>query len=224
MPQNTASKAAPKPEKPARRSQAERSATTRKKVVDAAIAYIAGQGYADTSNAKVAKAAAVSNGAMTHQFASKNDLMAEVVRAAYEKYLADFTAVLESQSPIKAMYAIPRVLWDLLSGPEGLASTEIFLASRANPELADRLRALYLEFDAISREMMAGAMEKVGLVRRGDTDDAHQLVVAAIRGLTIDALYLGNTDYPEGPMKVLVDMYVNHFVAGESASKKETLV
>ena len=68
-----------------RRTQAERSAATRKVLLDAAVNCLFENGYGATTTLMVAEAAGVSRGAMLHQFPSKADLMAFVVEADFEE-------------------------------------------------------------------------------------------------------------------------------------------
>src|SRR3954452_11958245 len=64
-----------------RRTQAERSATTRAALIDAARRLWAERGYADVGTPEIAKEAGVTRGAMYHQFADKATLFAAVVDA-----------------------------------------------------------------------------------------------------------------------------------------------
>ena len=61
--------------KPPRRTQAERSATTRARILKAAVNCLYRNGYGATTTVSVAASAKVSRGAMLHHFPSKADLM-----------------------------------------------------------------------------------------------------------------------------------------------------
>ena len=63
----------------ARRSQAERSATTREALLDATIACLVEEGYANTTTARVAERAGVSRGAHLHHFQTRSALVAAAV-------------------------------------------------------------------------------------------------------------------------------------------------
>ena len=62
-----------------RRTQADRSATTRRALVRAARALFAEHGFADVGTERIAAAAGVTRGALYHQFADKTELFAAVL-------------------------------------------------------------------------------------------------------------------------------------------------
>src|SRR3954463_12947322 len=61
---------------PQRRSQAERSATTREALLDATVACLIEDGYANTTTSRVAERAGVSRGAHLHPFPTRTALVA----------------------------------------------------------------------------------------------------------------------------------------------------
>lgn len=75
----------------------ERSETTRKHILEAAIACFAEQGYAGTSTATIAKRAGVSQGIIFHHFATKDGLFSAVVRDGIDDLKSYLTPVGESQ-------------------------------------------------------------------------------------------------------------------------------
>lgn len=62
-----------------RRTQAERSNDSRRRLIEAAITLLAERGYAGTSLAAIGETAGVSRGLVTHHFGSKDQCIAEVV-------------------------------------------------------------------------------------------------------------------------------------------------
>src|SRR5277367_6449994 len=82
-----------------RQSQAERSAGTRARLIEGAIACLHRLGYAATTVSIVAQQAGVSRGAMTHQFPAKTDLMLAVVRAVFDRDSADYQRSAEGLTP-----------------------------------------------------------------------------------------------------------------------------
>jgi AcrR family transcriptional regulator len=68
-----------------RRTQAQRSAETRKKIVDAVIAVAAEEGLARASSARIAARASVTWGAVQHHFGAKADILEAVLDAGLER-------------------------------------------------------------------------------------------------------------------------------------------
>lgn len=174
-----------------RRSQEERSAGTRAKVIEAAISSLYEVGYAATTTGKVASRAGVSRGAMTHQFPNKVDLMEAVVTWVYEDELREYDRLLTAQSPRGALRRFPWLTWTVLSRPSAIAVVEIMMASRSDAAMAERLGARQSQIES-------HALAKLGELRRsaGIADPAprnsravQRLVVAAVRGLAIEALF-----------------------------------
>ena len=62
-----------------RRTQAERTAETTAKLLDATADCLVERGYAGTSTVEVCRRAGVSRGALVHHFPSKDDLVAAAV-------------------------------------------------------------------------------------------------------------------------------------------------
>ena len=77
-----------KSEKRARMTQAERSAATRKVLLDASVRCLFEHGYGQTTTILIAEMAGISRGALLHQFSSKADLMVYVVEAVFEEEAA----------------------------------------------------------------------------------------------------------------------------------------
>ncbi|GGC65206.1 TetR/AcrR family transcriptional regulator [Chelatococcus reniformis] len=71
-----------------RRTQAERSESTQKKVLDAAIRLLRQRGYGGLRTSEVAELAGVSRGAQLHHFPTKHDLIVATLRHLNEKAAA----------------------------------------------------------------------------------------------------------------------------------------
>lgn len=77
--------AAPPRAKPVRRTQAERSETTRTKLILAAIGLMRTRGYGGLRTAEVSDAAGVSRGAQLHHFPTKHELILATMRFMNER-------------------------------------------------------------------------------------------------------------------------------------------
>ena len=75
------------------RTQAERSADTRDKVINAAIACIAEDGFKQTTTTRIARRAGVTWGAIQHQFGDKDSILRAVMERGMEEFRAELVGV-----------------------------------------------------------------------------------------------------------------------------------
>jgi AcrR family transcriptional regulator len=124
-----------KPGKP-RRTQDERSATTRALLLDATIDCLFDLGWAGTTTTEIAERAGVSRGAQLHHFPTKKELVATAVERLLERRLEEFRhgfATLPEE--VDRAKAVVDLLWSMFSGPVFYAWLELLLASRTDPSL-----------------------------------------------------------------------------------------
>lgn len=175
-----------------RRTQAERSAETRARMLEATVRCLRERGYAATTTLLVAEEAGVSRGAMLHQFPTKVDLMLFVVREVYRDELRAYARLLDALPDDRArLSAIPEVVWEVLSRPAGVAVLEIMLGSRSDPVLAERLGPLQQEIEADSFAQVRSYERSLG---REIPTAYIRLVVWAVRGLSIAQMLTTDAD------------------------------
>ena len=109
------------PTKTERRSQAERTEETRRKILDAAVALLASKGYAGFRTADVATAAGVSRGAQTHHFPSKDDLVVAVVAHVFER------ATEQGRKRAHRVHSVDEAIKALLTDSQEFFFSELFL-------------------------------------------------------------------------------------------------
>jgi AcrR family transcriptional regulator len=177
-----------------RQTQEERSEGTQHRIITAAIEILSAEGYTAATTHSIAARADVSRGAMLHHFPSKDDLMLAVVRAAHEYdsvYMRERLARIID--PLERFFALPNLAWAVMSGPSGVAVLEILMSSRSNPTLAERLAPLHAEIESESQDRILKLMQDAGLRRDAVSKYSAQLVVAAIRGFSIEAMFNKDT-------------------------------
>jgi AcrR family transcriptional regulator len=145
-----------------RRTQEERSAHTRGRLIQAALDELMVQGYAGLTTSAIADRAQVSRGALTHHFASKEDLVVQAV----EHMLHEATAEIRTLADSVAARRLPLDdfldrLWEMFRGRLLLVTLEHVTAARHNPSLKARLVPVVREFhgalDSIWREFFRAA-------------------------------------------------------------------
>lgn len=131
--------------------QAQKSAMTRDRILDAAITCFIELGYTNVTTAKVASAAGVSRGAMLHHFPSKTELIQAAVEYLHDKLLEDYTERVKSISPklkgSKFRRAGIDAYWQHLTGDLFTAYHELCVAGRTDSELKDILEKSSVKFD-----------------------------------------------------------------------------
>jgi AcrR family transcriptional regulator len=174
-----------------RRSQAERSASTREALLDATIACLVEDGYASTTTSRVAERAGLSRGAHLHHFQTRDALVAaamerlaqrrgEVLLAEAEKLPAGRERLVKGLD----------LLWSGYASPLYQAALDLWTHARTDPELRERLALVERDLDRqtlqISRTLFGDLAERPGF------DRLVELAAATMRGLALlDTLHPG---------------------------------
>jgi AcrR family transcriptional regulator len=188
-----------------RRPQAERTADTQAKLIEAAITCIHRFGYGATTITTVAKEAGLSRGAVTHQFRVKTDLMLAVVRAVFEQDSEHYERSVAALQPVEWLRTLPATMWEVISRPSAIAVMEIMLASRSDPDLADKLRVIQQQIDIQAHEWVLERIQAAKIKERPDGEAVHRVFVAAVRGLALEAVFMQNRAEVEKSIAVLAE-------------------
>src|SRR3954469_18119150 len=117
-------------------TQAERTASTRTRLLDAALDVLTEQGYAATTTVEVAKRAGVSRGAQLHHFPTKAELLAAAVEHLYARRRQECRpAVTAMPDGVDRIDTAVDLLWSMFSGPTFPAWLELQVAARTDAEL-----------------------------------------------------------------------------------------
>jgi AcrR family transcriptional regulator len=141
-----------------RRTQEERSAAMRARLLDATVACLAARGYAGTTTVEVAKRAGVSRGAQLHHFPTKEELVTAAVEHCHARRLTEFRARVAAL-PAGADRLGPAIdlLGSMFESDDACASLELFVAARTNPVLRRALAPVAKRFNeeaaAVAREL-----------------------------------------------------------------------
>jgi AcrR family transcriptional regulator len=127
-------------ERRVRRTQAERSAAMRTRLLDATIDCLVTYGYAGTTTPRVAERAGVTRGAQIHHFRSKEDLVvAAIEHLAQQRVQAavrEFARMQTSSDPVSTVLDF---LWEAHQGPMFVATVELWVAARTDSVLASHV-------------------------------------------------------------------------------------
>lgn len=120
-----------------RRTQAERSAAMRTRLLDATVECLVKYGYGGTTTPRVAEMAGVTRGAQVHHFGSKEDLVvAAIEHLAQQRTQAAIRELDRLNTGPDPVGAALDFLWDAHQGPIFIATLELWVASRTDAVLA----------------------------------------------------------------------------------------
>mgnify|MGYP000876576250 FL=1 len=172
-----------------RRTQAERSGDTRRRILDAAVQLLGERGYAGLRTADVAAAAGVSKGAQTHHFPAKDDLVVAVVEHVFLRASEQArTRARRAASPDEAIKA-------LIADAQEFFFSELFLVA-LDLAIQGRLQQpgenAVTELSAATR-LPVEAHWRAALVDSGVpadvADDLLWLTLSIVRGLAVRRLW-----------------------------------
>jgi AcrR family transcriptional regulator len=177
------------PAKRPRQRNADRSAATRERILNATVDCLHALGYHQTTTVVVTERAGVSRGAMLHHFPSKADLMMAAMehirRHMGRAHVARLSPIADCRERFAALVDI---LWSEYSQPIGVARIELILASRSDPAGGPKFAAMTVELDQRHKDSVWPLAQRLGFTDRKRVDAVVQLYAAAVRGLAIDAL------------------------------------
>jgi AcrR family transcriptional regulator len=179
------------PEARVHRSQVERSAATRRRVLDAAIECLNDVGYARTTTTMIAERAGVSRGAQVHHFPTKAELVVEAV--AHLARRADDETRRQSNRLANGGDRLSRfldLLWESFSSPLSYATLELWVAARTDAELR---RAVVEHERAAGRGLSRLWRDLAGTaVSQSELDDARELTFFLLRGMAVERILKGD--------------------------------
>jgi AcrR family transcriptional regulator len=178
-----------------RRTQEERTAAMRARLLEATVECLVEFGYAGTTTTAVVERAGVSRGAILHHFPTKADLVATSVEHVMDRRNEAFRkrfAVLPKDENL--VDSIVQALWGEINGPIFYAWLELLVASRTDPELKKKVALISERWtenvDATFREIF-------GIPR---TPDKYPLALApVVTFMILEGLALEKIARPKDP-------------------------
>lgn len=125
---------------PIRRTQEERSSTTRARILEATLECLAELGYAGTTTIVVAERAGVSRGALLHHFPTRAALISAAVQFLFARLTERYERAFAKVSPgVERVGAAVDLLWELFQDARLTAVLELYVAARTDIELRREL-------------------------------------------------------------------------------------
>ncbi|HST56412.1 MAG TPA: TetR/AcrR family transcriptional regulator [Solirubrobacteraceae bacterium] len=170
---------------PPRRTQAERRAATRSALLDATIDCIVEDGYANTTTRRIAERAGVTPGALQHHFATRAELVADALRHLIVKLATELLGQADTapgSTRARTEQLLDR-LWEVHKGPLLMASLELWVAARTDPEL--RASLIEVQHDVTAWQTALGLHLFPELATRPGFAEIVATGLATMRGLTL---------------------------------------
>ncbi|RBY85340.1 TetR/AcrR family transcriptional regulator [Blastococcus sp. TF02A-26] len=161
------------------RTQAERRADTRARLLAATIDCLVEHGYAGTTTQRVQERAGVSRGALLHHFATKEALLVAAVSHVADEQVNRLRAEAATGRPVDEV----ELLTGVMSGPLFLAGLELWQAARTEPVLRAALLPGERRIGAAVRELL----EELAPRPERDRVDVEGLL-ALYRGLALTSV------------------------------------
>jgi AcrR family transcriptional regulator len=190
-----------------RRSNKERTAEMRGRLIDAAIDTLCRVGYSATTTFEVAKVAGVSKGAMLHHFPTQVDLMlatAQFIVESRQRARREllFSGTIEPGLP--RFYAAADVAWEVNRRPSTIALVEIVMATRSDPNLGKAFEPFLETWIQAPREAAERMADDLGVGDIPEIEGMLRLHRAAMFGLAIELMFTQGSDKVESARSLLV--------------------
>jgi len=171
-----------------RRTQAERRAETRARLLDATLDCVVEWGYGGATTTMVSERAGVSRGAQLHHFPNRAALVAAALEHLFERMRLEYQsafAELGTASPAAAV----DLLWSMFEQPHFAAVLELDIAARTDPEL----RRLLLDVSERHQQHVFRLAHRYfpALAESGRLDDLLQVILDAMAGMAMTNFVMG---------------------------------
>ncbi|KHO26132.1 transcriptional regulator [Mycolicibacterium setense] len=169
-----------------RRTQAQRSAEMRTRLLDATVECLVTYGYAGTTTQRVAEVAGVTRGAQVHHFRSKEDLVVAAIEHLAEQRVQaavrDLGRVANNPDSVSMMLDY---LWESHQGPIFVATLELWVAARTDSVLAEQVERV----EPIVNGALIGALAQLVPDRAAQKElrDLAYTAMDALRGILLSS-------------------------------------
>lgn len=180
-----------------RRTQEERSAATRARLLDATIDCLVERGYAGTTTTEIVKRAGVSRGAQVHHFPTKAGLVEQAIVHLSRKRREELRRELETSHPNGDRVSLAvDLLAKSFSGPLFAAAMELVVAARTDEALRPSVRAVEKDAEDGIREL---CLELFGAdaIRRRSFRDALEMTIRMAAGISMAHMMRGENNDTE---------------------------
>lgn len=196
---------------PKRRTQAERSSSTQRKILDSALRLLQKVGFQQTNLQDIARGAKVTLGAVQHQFGSRQVLMERVVdevMAPFGDVGAAWPEDAINQPLEKRAREFVRLAWErVYAPPTYLAAWSLFFGCKTTPQLFKRIDEHRSQHDPMFWAHFVAVFPEVAK-RQKQPEQFAAVVFAALRGLAVMRLFKVDEQATAQQLEVIAQMIV----------------
>lgn len=172
-----------------RRTQADRTAATRKALIDATLNSLVERGFTHTTTTNIVRDAHVSLGAMSHHFPSKTELLTATVASLLERRQDEFRQRAAAMSDhADRMDEVIDLLWTAFSGPTFVAWIELWVGGRRDPELAPAVLHMHDQFMKSSRDLFLELFPPEQYADTGLTEASMRFAFNVMEGVALKSI------------------------------------
>jgi AcrR family transcriptional regulator len=172
-----------------RRSNVDRSAETRMRIIEATIECLHVDGYSASTMAAIADKAGATRGAIMHHFANMSELMVAVAtHIAESQFRINYDYLMSIPSGRKRFLAIVDMGWNTALAPSTSAMLKILIEGKNHPEMSGRLPQIQLESEKRYRKLYLSVAKEAGIADEKAIGGMFQLHICTIRGLAMTSM------------------------------------
>ena len=172
-----------------RRSNVERSAETRVRIIDATVACLYHAGYSAATMAAISEEAGVTRGAIIHHFSNMNELMVAVaIHISEHQYQRNHQRLMALPSGRERFLGIVDTEWDTALAPSTSALLKILVESKNHADLSKRLPEIQFGTEKRYRELYWEIAREAGITDDEAIRSMFQLHICTTRGLAMTAM------------------------------------
>ena len=175
-----------------------RSEATRQRVLDAAVACIAAEGFQASNLSRIARYAGMTTGAIQHQFGDKSTLLAEVVERGFGQMVDRLARMPAGDEALAARVSrLIEALWSGYDAASTRASLETLFAMRGDAAFHERSIAFLAGMRQHVDRLWMGTFWDAPCGRSGHIE-AQRTVFATLNGLALERILVPGMPDP-GP-------------------------
>ena len=205
-----------------RRTQAERTAETRARLMDATIQCLVDFGYAGTTTVAVCECAGVSHGSLLYHYGTRERLLGAALDAVYVQLRTPVIDSLEAlpQGPAR-VDALVELMWEAFGAPEFKAVIELWLAASNRKDVGWAVWPEAQDFDRAIQPLAAHLFPEVA-TRMPEFSLHISLIFQVLQGMGLArATWPRSSDVEDDPTRVQVRALLGRIVRDAFSAASE---